>query len=162
MKRLSSGPHVVFTSGLLFLGCGSSNDHSASADCEAARQHVSDCYGEELAASFAETCTAETASEALGDQCETTADGKADLLSTKILSPPVEQFKYGSVGTDKIGLPVVLHRALPIVCEDLLPPGTDPRDKPLAAFGFNYEDGHNFPLGLSRRRLPLIGIEIAG
>jgi mono/diheme cytochrome c family protein len=145
-------------------GCSASDDGSSAsgAGCDAATAHVASCFGPEVADAFAQTCTAESASAALDDDCGSTQEGKADSLSTQILSPPVEQFKYGSIGTDKLGLPVVLHRALPLVCSDLLPPGADPFEQPLSAFGFVYEAGHDLPIGFSTRRLPLVGVELAG
>lgn len=148
----------------LLAGCSAADDGNpgSASDCNVATEHVASCFGPEVADAFAQTCTAESASAALGDDCADLSEGKADSLSTKILSPPVEQFKYGSIGTDKLGLPVVLHRALPLVCSDLLPPGADPFDRPLSAFGFIYEDDHDLPIGFSTRRVPLVGIELAG
>src|SRR5438045_6267638 len=93
-------------------------------DCATATDHVAACYGDEVAAAFAQTCTADSAAAALDDQCGSVEEGKEDSFSTQILSPPVEQFKYGSIGADKMGLPAVLLKALPLVCTDLLPDGT--------------------------------------
>ena len=133
-------------------------------DCDLATQHVSDCYGDETAAAFAESCTAESAKTALAESCPTAEgpEGKADGYSPPILQPAVEQFKYGSIGADKLGLPVSILRALPLVCSDLLPPGVDPRNQPLEAFGFIYEPGKELPIGFSTHRVPLIGTKLAG
>src|SRR5262245_26373196 len=90
-------------------------------DCASATEHVTACYGEEVGAAFAEGCTPEAAAVALDEECGSVEEGKADSFSTPILSPPIEQFKYGSIGADKMGLPAVLMRALPLVCPDLLP-----------------------------------------
>jgi mono/diheme cytochrome c family protein len=85
----------------------------------------------------------------------------ADLNSSvPILSPPIEHFKYGSIGADKLGLPLVLFKAIPLVCADLLPEGADPRNKPLEAYGLIYEDGHELPIGFSKRRV--LGIDLIG
>jgi mono/diheme cytochrome c family protein len=132
----------------------------AAPDCATATEHVSDCYGEEVASAFAESCTAESAATALAESCPT-AEGKEDNYSPPILSPAVEQFKYGSIGADKLGLPVSLIKALPLMCKDLLPAGANP-SQPLAAFGFNYEPGHDLPIGFSTHRVPLLGIKLAG
>jgi cytochrome c5 len=141
----------------VLLACAAQQD----GDCDSAVKHVTDCYGDEIGAAFAETCDPAAASAALGEQC-VGDDGKADSFTTPILSPPVEQFKYGSIGSDKLGLPLVLIKALPIVCADLLPPGTDPRKEPLSAFGMIYEPGHDLPIGFSSHRLPIIGTTLVG
>ena len=112
-----------------------------AADCESATQHVSDCYGAEVAEAFAASCTPEAAATALDEACTSPEEGKEDSGTTAILSPPVEQFKYGSIGADKLGLPLALMRAIPLVCADTLPPGANPRREPLAAFGLIYEPG---------------------
>src|SRR5690349_1335757 len=126
-----------FSAIVLLLAACSGSEQSAP-DCDTAVQHVSDCYGEEVAGAFAESCTAETAATALAESCPT-AEGKEDNYNPPLLSPAVEQFKYGSIGSDKMGLPVALIKALPVMCKDLLPAGTNPLDRPLRAFGFNYE-----------------------
>lgn len=135
-----------------------------TADCEAATRHVTACYGAEVGEAFGATCGAEAAATALAEACPTgEEDGKADGFGgTPILSPPLEHWKYGSIGADKLGLPLALVRAMPIVCEDLLPPGADPRHEPLSAFGFIYEPGRALPIGFSSRRLPLIGLTLTG
>ena len=130
-------------------------------DCGLATQHVSDCYGEQVASAFAESCTADAAKTALDESCPT-AEGKEDAYNPPLLSPATEQFKYGSIGSDKMGLPVSILRALPLMCSDLLPAGADPRNQPLRAFGFNYEPGHQLPIGFSTHRVPLIGTQLAG
>lgn len=98
----------------------------------------------------------------MDDACGSVEEGKEDSFTTQILSPPVEQFKYGSIGADKLGLPAVLMKALPLVCSDLLPAGTDPRNQPYTAFGLIYETGHDLPIGFSTRRLPIIGTQLVG
>ncbi len=57
-----------------------------------------------------------------------------------------EHFKYGSTGGEReSGLPYWIFRALPVVCADLLPgPG-------LESIGLIYEQGHDLPVGMSRR-----------
>src|SRR5688572_20844351 len=131
------------------------------ADCDLAAERVADCYGAEVATTFAESCTAETAQTALAEACPT-AEGKEDNYNPPLLSPAVEQFKYGSIGADKMGLPVALLKALPVMCKDLLPAGADPFDRPLRAFGFNYEPGKELPIGFSTHRVPMIGTKLAG
>src|SRR5690349_5947122 len=131
-------------------------------DCATATEHVAACYGDEVASAFADTCTPESAAAAMDDACGSVEEGKEDSFTTQILSPPVEQFKYGSIGADKLGLPAVLMKALPLVCSDLLPAGTDPRNQPYTAFGLIYETGHDLPIGFSTRRLPIIGTQLVG
>jgi len=82
--------------------------------------------------------------------------------STEILSPPIQHFKYGSIGTDKLGVPLAVLKAIPLVCADLLPAGTDPRNQPLAAFGLIYERGHELPVGFSTRKVPFTGVTLVG
>jgi mono/diheme cytochrome c family protein len=148
----------------LILACGPRDQSApgASGDCDAAAQHIASCHGEEVATAFAQNCTPQAASDALADKCGTLEEGKADSLSTQILSPPERHFKYGSIGADKLGIPVALLHAIPIVCSDLLPPGADPRNRPFEAFGLIYESGQDLPIGFSRRRVPLVGIELVG
>lgn len=160
MIRFSSS--VVVLSSLFALACGAEDDTQSGGQCDAASAHVQACYGPDVAAAFAETCTPQAAATALDENCLSMEEGKADSFSTQILSPPVEQFKYGSIGSDKLGIPLVLLKAMPLVCSDLLPPGTDPRKEPLSAFGLIYEPGHELPIGFSQRRLPLVGITLVG
>lgn len=141
---------------LILVGCTGAPDDS----CSVATERVGACYGEAAASAFAEACTPEVASSALAETCPAN-DGKADLFDTPILSPPEEQFKYGSIGSDKLGLPLAILRAVPLVCADTLPPGTDPL-RPLAAFGLIYEPGKYLPIGFSARRLPIIGMTLTG
>jgi hypothetical protein len=143
---------------LFIVGCAGQE----APDCATATEHVSACYGQEVADAFAEACTPEAAATALDDDCGTVEEGKADSFSTPILSPAIEQFKYGSIGADKMGLPLALMRALPLACSDLLPAGTDPRNQPYAAFGLIYEAGHDLPIGFSTRALPIIGTKLVG
>lgn len=152
MRTLLAIPFVAL------VGCSGAE---SAPDCDTAVQHVADCYGEEVAGAFAESCTADTATTALAESCPT-AEGKEDAYNPPILQPPVEQFKYGSIGSDKMGLPVSILRALPLLCSDLLPAGSDPWNQPLRAFGFNYEPGHALPIGFSTHRVPLIGTQLAG
>ncbi len=133
-----------------------------TAECELATRHVTACYGAEVGEAFAASCSAETAASALAESCQVVEDGKADSSGTPILSPPLEHFKHGSIGADKLGLPLALVKAMPLVCADLLPPGADPRHEPLSAFGFIYEPGRELPIGFSSRRLPLIGMTLTG
>jgi mono/diheme cytochrome c family protein len=99
----------------------------------------------------------------LADQ-EPEADTSEEAISaaTPILSPPIEHFKYGSIGADKMGVPLAIFKAIPIVCADRLPAGTNPRKEPLASFGFIYEPGHELPIGFSTRRAPIVGTELVG
>ncbi len=142
-------------------GCATDGSDPA---CDTATQRVAECYGDEAANAFAESCDAELAATALGEACAPAeSDGKNDLFgATPILSPAVEQFKYGSIGADKLGLPLAILRAIPLVCADTLPPGTDPRHEPLAAFGMIYEPGRALPIGFSSRKLPMIGVTLTG
>ncbi len=149
-----------FSAIVLLLAACSGSEQSAP-DCDTAVQHVSDCYGEEVAGAFAESCTADSAKTALAESCPT-AEGKEDNYNPPLLSPAVEQFKYRSIGADKMCLPVALIKALPVMCKDLLPAGTDPFDRPLRAFGFNYEPCKALPIGFSTHRIPMIGTQLAG
>jgi len=154
MRHLLAIPFVLVTA------CSASEQ--SSSDCGPAIAHVTDCYGEDVGQAFAETCNAEAAQTALSESCPT-AEGKEDSYNPPILQPAVEQFKYGSMGADKLGLPVSIMKALPLMCGDLFPAGTDPRAaQPLRAFGFNYEAGHELPIGFSVHRVPLIGTKLAG
>src|SRR6186713_1757017 len=67
----------------------------------------------------------------------------------------VEHFKYGSIGSEPgVSLlrpvggalpPLAEFAALPSICPDRLPGG-------YASLGFVYEEGHDLPIGVSRRR----------
>src|SRR5688572_29856900 len=131
-------------------------------ECQTATEKVAACYGDEVAAAFAESCDPAAAELALAEQCASDVEGKADGYSPPILSPATEHFKYGSIGADKLGVPVAILKAIPLVCADTLPPGTNPKVRPLTAFGFIYEANKDLPIGFSRNRLPLIGMELAG
>jgi mono/diheme cytochrome c family protein len=133
-------------------------------DCAAATQHVTDCYGDEIGAAFGQSCTADTATTALSESCPgADGTGKEDLFATTpVLSPPIEQFKYGSIGGDIMGVPLSILKAVPLVCADTLPPGANPRQRPLEAFGMIYEPGKDIPIGFSQRRLPIVGITLTG
>jgi len=133
---------------------------TVESDCEDAIGFVSECYGAEVAASFAQTCDSQSARAVLGEECDKSETG---FLWTSIDPDPVEHFKYGSIGSDYMGIPRPIFRALPLVCEDLWRATTswsqtaDPTDRPYRAFGMIYEPGHNLPIGMSTRRMPLIG-----
>lgn len=142
---------------LVLVACDSPN-----IECEAAAERVADCYGAEVGAAFASTCTSEAAVAALDEACLSPEEGKEDSFSTTILSPPIEHFKYGSIGSDKMGMPLAVMQAIPLVCEDTLPAGTDPLDEPYAAFGLIYEPGELLPIGFSVRTLPMIGVRLVG
>jgi mono/diheme cytochrome c family protein len=133
-----------------------------SSECAVATEKVAACYGEEVATAFADACDPAAAELAMAEQCPSDVEGKADGYSPPILSPATEHFKYGSIGADKMGVPVSILKAIPLVCADTLPPGTNPKVRPLTAFGFIYEAGKDLPIGFSRNKLPLIGMELAG
>lgn len=60
---------------------------------------------------------------------------------------PVEQFKYGSTGGDRLaGIPIGIFKALPALCRDYLP------GEGWASLGFITEPGHDRPIGTSLRR----------
>jgi len=73
----------------------------------------------------------------------------------------VEQYKYGSIGTEELqGIPYEIWVVLPEVFEDLLPPGPG---KGYERFGFLYEPGHVTPIGTTYREKPigLVGLTCA-
>ncbi|MDQ3333661.1 MAG: cytochrome c [Myxococcota bacterium] len=150
--------HSIAIASLLIAACSA---EQSDPDCETAVQHVTSCYGDEVGGAFAEACTPESAKTALEEACPT-AEGKEDNYNPPLLTPAVEQFKYGSIGADKMGLPVSIIKALPVMCRDLLPAGTDPFNQPLRSFGFNYEAGRELPIGFSIHRVPMIGTKLAG
>ena len=60
-----------------------------------------------------------------------------------------EHFKYGSIGNEaELGLPYPIWSVLPEVCAHHLPTGGG-----YAAFGFQYEDGRDVPVGMSKVRI---------
>lgn len=64
---------------------------------------------------------------------------------------PLDEFKYGSVGTDmENGMPLLVVRVLPRVFPEYLPNDASPRD--YRAFGLIQENGHAMPIGFSERR----------
>jgi mono/diheme cytochrome c family protein len=80
----------------------------------------------------------------------------------------VEHFKYGSIGSEPgVSLlrpvggtlpPLAEFAALPSICPDRLPGG-------YASLGFVYEQGHDLPIGVSRRRrmgIDHVGLNCAG
>ncbi len=94
-----------------------------------------------------------------------------ELAGSEILDDPAEHFKYGSIGTDYLGVPDTLFRAMPMICPDKwraaarLPnadPSVEPyRTKPYEVFGMIYEGGNDMPVGFSSRttsiNLPIHG-----
>jgi mono/diheme cytochrome c family protein len=67
---------------------------------------------------------------------------------------PEEHFKYGSTGGETLsGIPVAIWKALPTLFPDKLPGQGYPVGKEYAAFGFIYEDGHDLPIGTSKRNV---------
>ena len=80
----------------------------------------------------------------------------------------VEHFKYGSIGSEPgVSLlrpvggalpPLAEFASLPSICPDRLPGG-------YASLGFVYEEGHDLPIGVSRRRrmgIDHVGLNCAG
>jgi hypothetical protein len=60
---------------------------------------------------------------------------------------PVQQFKYGSTGGDRLaGIPVGIFNALPKLCHDYLP------GEGWKSLGFMFEPGMDRPVGTSKRR----------
>src|SRR5437764_4451515 len=97
----------------VFAACAASPDP----DCAQASEHVAACYGSDVGQAFAQTCTADTAQAALAEPCAPSDGGKADGFGgSPILGNPVEQFKYGTIGADELGIPLAVFRALPLVC----------------------------------------------
>jgi len=73
----------------------------------------------------------------------------------------VEQYKYGSLGTEQLsGIPYEIWAVLPDVFPDLLPPG---QGKAYKRFGFLFEPGHTRPIGTTFREKPvgLVGLNCA-
>ena len=73
----------------------------------------------------------------------------------------VEQYKYGSIGTEELqGIPYEIWAVLPEVFADLLPPGPG---KGYERFGFLYEPGRDTPIGTTYRKKPigLLGLNCA-
>jgi hypothetical protein len=65
-----------------------------------------------------------------------------------------DHFKYGSIGSEpESGLPYWMWKALPVMFENELGPDG------LRVFGFLYEEGHDLPIGVSRRNYR--GVELA-
>jgi hypothetical protein len=63
-----------------------------------------------------------------------------------------DHFKYGSIGTDKEGLPYWIWKTMPEVCSSLLPGG-------YASLGVIQEPGKDTPIGFSKRRVgPLVQV----
>jgi mono/diheme cytochrome c family protein len=64
-----------------------------------------------------------------------------------------EHFKYGSTGGEReSGFPYWIWKALPRVCVDKLPDGKQFPGREYQVLGFLYENGHDLPVGLSKRR----------
>jgi hypothetical protein len=60
-----------------------------------------------------------------------------------------EHFKYGSIGSDRNGIPYWIWRTMPEVCADRLPGG-------YASLGVVQEPGKDTPVGFSKRRVGLV------
>src|SRR3954462_5739424 len=59
---------------------------------------------------------------------------------------PVQQFKYGSTGGDRLaGIPSGIFKALPELCRDYLP------GEGWQSLGFVFEEGMDGPIGTSKR-----------
>jgi mono/diheme cytochrome c family protein len=58
----------------------------------------------------------------------------------------VEHYKYGSLNSEGFSPPYWIWKALPVMFPDLLPGGYD-------SLGFTWEDGHDLPVGFSKRRM---------
>src|SRR6185503_17062568 len=59
-----------------------------------------------------------------------------------------DHFKYGSIGSEPAnGIPYWIWKALPELFADKLP------GKGYASLGFIYEEGHDRPIGFSKRRV---------
>ncbi len=73
-----------------------------------------------------------------------------------------ELYKYGSLGTEKKGLPYFVWEVLPEMFPQYLPEGAKEM-KPYAYFGFVWEDGKDVPIGLSKKTIgfPRLGVNCA-
>jgi hypothetical protein len=71
-------------------------------------------------------------------------------------------FKYGSLGTEKSGLPFYVWEVFPKLFPEHLPAGAQGM-KPYACFGFIWEDGRDVPIGLSKKTIgfPRLGVNCA-
>src|ERR1043166_5279873 len=70
----------------------------------------------------------------------------------------VEQFKYGSIGSEAAnGIPYWVWKVLPEMFPEKLP------GKGYESLGFLSEQGHDTPIGFSRRRVPIdrVGLNCA-
>lgn len=64
-----------------------------------------------------------------------------------VYADPVEHFKYGSTGGDRVmGFPKRVFLALPEICGQYLP------GKGYASLGMIFEPGHDLPVGMTQRR----------
>ena len=63
-----------------------------------------------------------------------------------------ELYKYGSLGTEKKGIPYYVWEVLPELFPGHLPAGAE-KMKPYAYFGFTWEDGKDIPIGLSKKTI---------
>lgn len=62
-------------------------------------------------------------------------------------------FKYGSTGGERAsGFPYWIWKAMPRLCEGLLPGGKDFPGQEFKALGFLYEGDNDLPVGMSKRR----------
>ncbi|WP_340114847.1 cytochrome c [Maribellus mangrovi] len=71
-------------------------------------------------------------------------------------------FKYGSLGTEKSGLPFYVWEVFPQLFPEYLPAGADGM-RPYSYFGFIWEDGRDIPIGLSKKTIgfPRLGVNCA-
>ncbi len=80
---------------------------------------------------------------------------------SEVYASDAEHFKYGSIGSDvENGLPIAVLLVLPRVFPEYLPRG-GPQN--YQALGFIQEDGHELPIGFSRRKdvVELTGLNCA-
>ena len=73
-----------------------------------------------------------------------------------------ELYKYGSLGTEKKGIPYFVWEVLPELFPEYLPAGSQDK-KPYVCFGFTWEDGKDVPIGLSKKIIgfPRLGVNCA-
>ena len=79
----------------------------------------------------------------------------------KLHADVIEHFKYGSIGSDRVGLPYWIWLVLPDVFPDLLPDGSG---EGYERMGFLFEsESHQRPIGTSYREKPIprVGVNCA-